>query len=638
MSTTYVYTDEKSRPCYQIVVDRTNPNEKRVWQQRLVDGVPTNGMEGVTRFPFRLPQLIDAVERDETVFICEGEKDVMRLVELGCVATTNSGGAGNWLPEYARWLAGARVIVVGDIDEAGRRHVQQVVASLLEHGDLESIKVVDLATLGIALPPKGDISDYLDAEGQLEDIVLAADNAPELVTHSDELLEFPSVDVNTLPALLRQIVATENDPQDRTTLLLSCAVTLGSFMTTVSMRVAGRNLNPSLYFMMIGGAANGKGLALISRDLVNDIHQDMREQYKLLVRQHEQERAASLASDPKAQSHLAPPPRQLSLILPGNSTAPVIIEAMIANASSLIHETEADVTATMLKSDYGDLSGVLRQSYTHEPVSFGRKHLNEILEVNHPRLALCISSTQGQVSSFFRDAENGLLSRFIFHFLPRRSKFKDPFDNRLWNGQSYGKIFAPRVATLYKALTANKESNIEVRFTQDQLDRMRPILETQDALADDDGNSYTAAVRRNPILIARLAMVLTIARFISIDGDDHLTAEGRTALSNPNAQLMVSNDDFTTALELARYALRTAQLIGRLLPEFTQPSLRHSTAGVQAWYESLPPEFKRQHACELGLAHGLSSRTVDRKLAEPALFHQEKHGHYKKNAYGKVAI
>ena len=47
--------------------------------------------------PYRLPQLLNA---DEAI-VYEGEKDAERLVALGFVATTNSGGAGKWRPEFA---------------------------------------------------------------------------------------------------------------------------------------------------------------------------------------------------------------------------------------------------------------------------------------------------------------------------------------------------------------------------------------------------------------------------------------------------------------------------------------------------------------------------------------------------------
>ncbi|MBK6760405.1 MAG: DUF3987 domain-containing protein [Ignavibacteria bacterium] len=633
----YPYRDESGDVQYRVVVDRTSKSKKTVFQQRYVDGEFVNGMIGVILLLFRLPELLAAIARGETVYICEGEKDVMRLVGLGLVATTNTGGAGKWLAEYAKYFDGAHVVIVGDIDEAGSLHVRQVTESLLEHGTLASLRVVDLTTLGRPLPPKGDVSDFLDAGGSIHEVTMAAEAAPELVVADPEGVEQPTIIEEKLPPLSARIVSTEDDDQDRTTLLMSCLVTLGSFMTTVFMCVAGRNLFPMLYFMAIGAAGTGKGLASVSRDLVYEIHRSKRDEYNRQVAAYEIERDAHAAKKSKDKGPPPKPPARLSLIMPGNSTAPVILEAMGINLSLLIHETEADVMASMLKADYGDLSGVLRQGHTHEPVSFGRARLNEIIEVAIPRLALCITGTPGQVGPLFRDGENGLVSRFAFHVLTRRSKYKDQFNKDLWNVQSIGAQLAPRVASLYDALSKLAPLNIEVCFTRRQRDELRPMLEAFDVLAEDDGDTHTAVVRRNPILIARFATILTIARFIDVDGDDHLTSDALAFLESGQLRIEVQDDDFDTALSLAQYALQTARIVGRLLPATTPATLHRAHKGAEGWYSSLPPEVERKVAVEIGKSFGMSQRTVDRKLNEPALFIRTRSGFYSKTACGKVA-
>ncbi|MCX6140455.1 MAG: DUF3987 domain-containing protein [Candidatus Kapabacteria bacterium] len=561
----------------------------------------------------------------------------MRLVELGLTATTNTGGAGKWKAEYSRFFNGARVVIVGDVDEAGRQHVQQVVASLLEHGDLESLRIVDLTTLGRRLSPKADVSDFLDAGGSIHEVTMAAERAPELVVADHNLVEHANIDVIKLPPLLQKIVTTSEDIQDQTTLLMSCIVALGSFMTTVITRVAGHDLNPMMYLMIVGAAGTGKGLASVSRDLVNDIHQSLKDEYsrKCEIYEIERERYSLAKGDPKGP--LPKQPSQMSLIMPGNSTAPVILEAMGNNPPSLIHETEADVMASMLKADYGDMSGVLRQSYTHEPVSFARARLAEVIEVNVPRLSLCISGTPGQVGSFFRDGENGLVSRFCFHILTRRSKFKDQFDGTLWNVQSIGKYFAPKVASLYRELSALELYNIEVCFTAEQLRMLRPILEAADSLAEDDGDSHTATVRRNAILIARVATVLTITRFIEVVKEDHLTESAQKFLEGKVRRIEVEDLDFETALALGQYALRTARLIADMLPATTIAAFARSHKGAHEWYSSLSREINRKDAVDLGIVFGMSARTVDRKLKDASLFSRTKLGSYSKTLIGKVA-
>lgn len=67
-----------------------------------------SGLNGTPPVPFRLPQLLAAVEAGETVYVVEGEKDVLALVAAGVAATTNPGGAGKWAAQLRPVLRGCR--------------------------------------------------------------------------------------------------------------------------------------------------------------------------------------------------------------------------------------------------------------------------------------------------------------------------------------------------------------------------------------------------------------------------------------------------------------------------------------------------------------------------------------------------
>jgi hypothetical protein len=126
-------------------------------------------LQGVERVPYRLPELLAAVARGAEIFLTEGEKDADALAALGLEATTHAGGAGKWRPEYTRALRGARVVLLPDNDDAGRRHMQDVERSLRPM----AARVGRLELPG--LPDKGDVSDWLAArraEGLDDDAIL----------------------------------------------------------------------------------------------------------------------------------------------------------------------------------------------------------------------------------------------------------------------------------------------------------------------------------------------------------------------------------------------------------------------------------------------------------------------------------
>jgi len=156
----YNYRDETGALRYQVC--RTEP---KGFLQRRPNGSPENwinNLTGIDALPYRLPDLLN--DPAATVLIPEGEKDCDALAALGFIATTNHGGAGKWRPEISHWLAGRNVVILPDNDEPGRAHARDVAAKLA--GNAETIRTIDLP----GLPPKGDISDWIDAGGAAEQL------------------------------------------------------------------------------------------------------------------------------------------------------------------------------------------------------------------------------------------------------------------------------------------------------------------------------------------------------------------------------------------------------------------------------------------------------------------------------------
>ena len=76
------------------------------------------------------------------------------LRSLGKVATCNPAGAGKWDSGYAGKLDGAKVIIVPDKDNTGRKHAREVYDSLL--GFAQSVQVLE--------PKTGkDVTDHVKA-------------------------------------------------------------------------------------------------------------------------------------------------------------------------------------------------------------------------------------------------------------------------------------------------------------------------------------------------------------------------------------------------------------------------------------------------------------------------------------------
>jgi putative DNA primase/helicase len=129
---TYVYTDERGAPLFY--VDR-RAGKRFVQYHLAADGSRVWNLRGVRRVPYRLPVLLAAARSGLAVYLTEGEKDADAICAAGGIATCNPMGAGKWRAEYARYFDGAaKVIIVADRDEPGRRHAEQVARSLRAAG------------------------------------------------------------------------------------------------------------------------------------------------------------------------------------------------------------------------------------------------------------------------------------------------------------------------------------------------------------------------------------------------------------------------------------------------------------------------------------------------------------------------
>jgi hypothetical protein len=153
----YRYHDEKGSLLYETV--RYHPKDFRQRRPDGADGYIWN-LDGVRKVLYRLPEILAAINEGMTVFVTEGERDADTLWEYGQPATTCPLGAGKWLPEYSKMLHGADVIICGDNDPPGIRHVSGVAASL--KNEAKRVRIMTLP------PSVKDISEWFEVDGNLD--------------------------------------------------------------------------------------------------------------------------------------------------------------------------------------------------------------------------------------------------------------------------------------------------------------------------------------------------------------------------------------------------------------------------------------------------------------------------------------
>jgi hypothetical protein len=170
----YPYHDTDGTLLFEVV--RFDP---KGFSQRRPDATTAGGWiwdsKGVQKVLFRLPEITREIQRGLPIFICEGEKDVLAMVQRGFSATCNPGGASKWLDSYSETLRGADVVIIADKDTPGREHAQLVAGKL--HGVAKTVRVIELPDIGDK--PVKDAFDFFAAGGNAGRISGLVDVTPE---------------------------------------------------------------------------------------------------------------------------------------------------------------------------------------------------------------------------------------------------------------------------------------------------------------------------------------------------------------------------------------------------------------------------------------------------------------------------
>lgn len=167
----YAYTDIRERLLYEIVRKEWIEGgvRKKVFSQRYRD---TAGKMIYLKCPNQVLYRLHRVGPADTVWLVEGEKDVLSLERLGLVATTNAGGSNSrWLKTYTETLAGKKVYLIPDNDAPGEKHMQRVYDAISGTSNAIVVRVPG--------ENKSDVTDWLTAGGTLDGLMELAKQAEE---------------------------------------------------------------------------------------------------------------------------------------------------------------------------------------------------------------------------------------------------------------------------------------------------------------------------------------------------------------------------------------------------------------------------------------------------------------------------
>ena len=431
-----------------------------------------------------------------------------------------------------------------------------------------------------------------------------------------DLPTFPDSVFEDLPVFLEKVVARCGSNEERDMMLLGSLATMGSGIPKVYGFYGEQRVYPYFFLFITAQASAGKGKLELCRQMVNPIHDALREESELDKQEYKtgMKQYNLLKWKEAAMPKPGMPPERM-LFIPANSSASGFFQLLSENdGRGLIFETEGDTLVHAFKSDFSDYSDGMRKAFQHEMISQFRKTKHEHFEIKHPCIAGVFSGTPHQVLSLISSAEDGLLSRFAFYHMNTRTKWKNPLATGNQRLEDYFDALGQEFFSLYKAL--DQHPAIEFSLTPEQDEQFNDFFDKlQDKYIALQGMDFLATVRRLGLIAFRMAMILTTLRIMES--------------GNFNQKMECQDSDFQRVLSMVRVLVRHSSHVFSQLPAINKSAKPRDKK--EQFLDQLPEKFTYPEFIELAKNLWIAPRTAEGYISQfcgKGLIRRESQGLY----------
>lgn len=414
------------------------------------------------------------------------------------------------------------------------------------------------------------------------------------ITDSADLPTLPESLYPSLPPFIQEVVNCSISIEDREIVLLGTIGCLSACFPNVCGLYDDHVVYPNLYLFLVADAGMGKGSLNLCRELIAPINNRLHEESKNLMIDYKSKLAEYQQNKKKCPDLIEPvPPPQKTLIIPANSSASSFMSLLSDNEGiGLLFETEGDTLSQTLKSEHGNYSDVLRKGFHHEAISMSRRKDREFVELQSPRFSVVLSGTPRQVQRLIPDEEDGLLSRFIYYFIPFRRGIRNVFENDCISKSKHVafKQLGDRFLVMHDEFA--KLGVVEIVVPRyNVLLFYAWLTKLNEECCEEIDNGMQGLVRRLGLIAYRMMMLFTIIRSLG---------ESPPKIRSPDGNLLLecTEDDFFSALCISETLLyHSAYIYVKLSSNGAKKSLPVPESGVNArryaLFNILPESFDR---------------------------------------------
>ena len=315
------------------------------------------------------------------------------------------------------------------------------------------------------------------------------------------------------------------------------------------------------------------------------------------------------------------------IYLPANTSSAALMSYLkMLKGRGIMMATEIDTLSKALDSTTGGFSDTLRCMFEHETISKLRKNQEELIEIPDPHFSVLISGTFNQLKPLIKSRENGLMSRFASYVV----KQIQDFDDRVWMDAEEDAV--PQEVVLYEQLAKEisqryawmKKTKHACYFYLTDAQRKsitRMFRGMYDTLRPAFGNEFDSILKRMPVIMKRVGMILTGFRL---------------DMSQPLPERVVcSDDDFQTMLLMGHKLLLHSAMMYQMLPKSKDavPGEIGQNLIQKQFFQMLPTDFTKQDAIRQAEVLGVPLKTMEvwlSKSIQISNIERIAHGLYKK--------
>ena len=416
---------------------------------------------------------------------------------------------------------------------------------------------------------------------------------------------FPRSLYNNLPDLLNDCIIEDGSEREQDVALLSDLTALSAALPQTFGIYNHKKYSTHIFSVILSPAASGKSIAQTGRYLLEEIHSEilatsesMMKNYQTVHSNWQSECQKQKKKGDACSEELQRPPFKM-LFIPATTSYTRMQMQMQDNGpqGSIIFDTEAQTLSTANHLDCGNFDDMLRKAFEHENIESSYKANGLIpIYIRHPKLALLLTGTPGQIDGLLSSYENGLPSRTLIYTFREAPHWKEMGDDCISLEDSF-KPIAHRVSELYNFCLAHP---VLFHFNRLQWNRLNEIFSRMLSEVALEGNDdLQAVVKRYAFLVMRISMIQTrIRQFEATD---------------LSPEIYCTDADFERSLQIVLCCYEHSRLLHSSMPSPSVRPLKNPDT-IRNFVQELPDSFTTDQAIQIGAKYDFNHRKVTRLL------------------------